>query len=195
MSRETCSVVYDNTCLSPANLVPQRFIRSRCYACGNAVCTAEACSRIVAWRRDGRRRICRSCFEEERREIEPMWEVSLYDGGRWVEVFAPTAAEARWELARTWNVDPDVATTFEARPANGPARRIAGQHAVRVTRYVRGTTPIRPKRTLYGYKLRCRTPECPWSATVNEDRATADRLARAHELDPQSMNHKEEVRR
>lgn len=40
--------------------------RAHCYGCGNEVC--QACSRIMHWRRFGRRRVCNDCQEELRRE-------------------------------------------------------------------------------------------------------------------------------
>jgi hypothetical protein len=61
MSAETCKEVWDHSCKSPANLVPQVPCRARCFACGEAVCTAPACSRVLTYLWYGRKRICRSC--------------------------------------------------------------------------------------------------------------------------------------
>lgn len=59
MSVETCSVVWDNDCDSPANLEPAEKARCTCYACGLPVCSH--CSRRIKWHHLGRRRICLNC--------------------------------------------------------------------------------------------------------------------------------------
>lgn len=63
MSVETCSVVYDQSCKSPANLYPPERVRAVCFACGLAVCTAPQCSQRLTYKWYGRKRICRSCGE------------------------------------------------------------------------------------------------------------------------------------
>lgn len=56
-----CSVVTQE-CRAPANLVPERTPRTRCFACGEPVC-AE-CSRRRFWYGYGSRRVCRDCEED-----------------------------------------------------------------------------------------------------------------------------------
>jgi hypothetical protein len=57
---DTCSVVWDNDCESPANLDPPERVRCECYACGLPVC--KACSRRITYH-GSRRRVCRNCIE------------------------------------------------------------------------------------------------------------------------------------
>jgi hypothetical protein len=57
----TCSVVADETCKSPANLEPQQNVRAECFACGQPVCTSPSCSRVRDYLGYGRKRICTDC--------------------------------------------------------------------------------------------------------------------------------------
>lgn len=65
MARETCSNVTSYQCLSPANLVPQRYVRAHCWVCGDAVCIP--CSQVVTNRETfgpERIRVCDNCMTE-----------------------------------------------------------------------------------------------------------------------------------
>lgn len=60
--REACNEVGEG-CKAPPALAD--FARSECFACGLAVCTSPGCSRRVAYRTFGVRRICASCLEQQ----------------------------------------------------------------------------------------------------------------------------------
>lgn len=64
---ETCSVVYDNDCKSPANMEPLERARAVCFGCGLAVCTSPGCSLRMRWYDYGVRRICRQCARDHGR--------------------------------------------------------------------------------------------------------------------------------
>lgn len=51
------------------------------------------------------------------------------------------------------------------------------EHEARFLRYSRGKTPIRPSRTLYGYRVIC---SCGWETRVNGQRREAEQRFRAH---------------
>jgi hypothetical protein len=56
---ETCSNVSTYRCESPANVRVPTHVRTRCVACGDAVC--QECSQTVVWH--GRRgRVCDNCL-------------------------------------------------------------------------------------------------------------------------------------
>lgn len=59
---ETCCVVWDNDCLSPANLEQLVPLRTSCYVCGQKVC--KNCSKIVYDKYAHHRiRVCFDCLE------------------------------------------------------------------------------------------------------------------------------------
>lgn len=67
---ETCCVVEDDFCESPANLEEPVAIRTTCYACGLKVC--KNCSAIGRYfnvmpeNRKGRHRLCFNCLRDLR---------------------------------------------------------------------------------------------------------------------------------
>jgi hypothetical protein len=63
MAEDRCNVV-DYGCLAPTNGITR--VRSRCFRCGDTVCTN--CSEVQPYLRHGRKRICNNCREELIRE-------------------------------------------------------------------------------------------------------------------------------
>jgi hypothetical protein len=60
---DTCCVANQH-CDAPANLDPPRQPRSKCFSCGERVCTQPGCSIVTTYRSYGRQRICASCLEQ-----------------------------------------------------------------------------------------------------------------------------------
>jgi predicted amidophosphoribosyltransferase len=63
---ETCSVVSDWHCKSPANAITPVAVHTASPQRKQEVCTA--CSKVTAYLRYGRRRLCDNCLEELERE-------------------------------------------------------------------------------------------------------------------------------
>ena len=66
---ETCCVVEDNNCKSPANLEKVRPAKGTCFACGLPVCSN--CSVVIKYFDYGRKRICNNCIDDYKKSIQP----------------------------------------------------------------------------------------------------------------------------
>lgn len=66
VDREDCCAVSRSCKASPGS--PGRRLRTKCFACGLAVCTAPGCSIRTEYFRYGKQRICVGCLEESSKD-------------------------------------------------------------------------------------------------------------------------------